>query len=104
MDRGAVYREKDIVEKCFDDLKNELDMKRLRIHSSKCMKSRLFIQFITMILLVAIRKRMRATELTTKYSVTQLLWELESLTTIQYSGRYKNKLSEVTKAEYSDLS
>ena len=63
------------------------------------MKSRLFIQFIAMILLAAIRKRMRETELTTKYSVTQLLWELESLTTIQYSGRYKNKLSEVTKAQ-----
>ena len=99
LDALAVYREKDIVEKCFDDLKNELDMRRLRIHGSKSMKNRLFIQFIAMILLAAIRKRMRETELTTKYSVTQLLWELESLTTIQYSGRYKNKLSEVTKAQ-----
>jgi hypothetical protein len=95
----AVYREKDIVEKCFDDLKNELDMRRLRVHGSKRMKSRLFIQFLAMILLAAIRKRMRETELANKYSVTQLLWELESLTTIYYSGRYKNKLSEVTKAQ-----
>jgi transposase len=100
LDALAVYREKDIIEKCFDDSKNELDKRRLRVHGSKrCMKSRLFIQFIAMILLAAIRKRMRETELTTKYSVTQLLWELESLTTIQYSGRYKNKLSEVTKAQ-----
>ncbi|MDX9803750.1 MAG: transposase [Dehalococcoidales bacterium] len=29
-----VYRTKDAVEKCFDDLKNHLDMKRLRTHSS----------------------------------------------------------------------
>ena len=29
-----IYRDKDVVEKCFDDLKNQLDMKRLRMHSS----------------------------------------------------------------------
>jgi hypothetical protein len=27
-----IYRDKDAVEKCFDDLKNQLDMKRLRTH------------------------------------------------------------------------
>jgi hypothetical protein len=42
---------------------------------------------------------MRETQLTTKYSVTLLLWELESLTTIHYSGRYKNKLAEVANAQ-----
>ena len=29
-----IYRMKDTVEKHFDDLKNDLDMKRLRIHSA----------------------------------------------------------------------
>ena len=28
-----IYRDKDVVEKCFSDLKNQLDMKRLRMHS-----------------------------------------------------------------------
>ena len=28
-----IYRNKDIVENCFDDLKNQLDMKRLRVHT-----------------------------------------------------------------------
>ena len=32
-----VYRRKDVVENCFDDLKNSLDMKRLQIHSSSTM-------------------------------------------------------------------
>ncbi len=50
----TVYREKDVVEKSFDDLKNELDMKRLRVHSSSRMKGRLFIQFIALILLTQI--------------------------------------------------
>ncbi|MBN1970685.1 MAG: transposase, partial [Candidatus Delongbacteria bacterium] len=44
-----IYRNKDVVENCFDDLKNHLDMKRIRVHSSKNMDSRLFIQFLALI-------------------------------------------------------
>ena len=35
LDALAVYHEKDIIEKCFDDSKNELDKRRLRVHGSK---------------------------------------------------------------------
>jgi transposase len=38
-----IYRRKKTVEHCFDDLKNTLDMKRLRIHLSQSIDSRLFI-------------------------------------------------------------
>ena len=41
-----IYRSKDAVEKNFDDLKNDLDMKRLRIHTQATMDGRIFIQFI----------------------------------------------------------
>jgi transposase len=51
-----VYRRRDVVENCFDDLKNALDMKRLRIHSSTAMDTRLFLQFLALILLSRIRK------------------------------------------------
>ena len=47
----AIYRRKDIVENCFDDLKNRLDMKRLRIHSSEVVDGRMFIQFIALTLI-----------------------------------------------------
>ena len=94
-----IYREKDVVEKCFDDLKNALDLKRLRVHKSKRMSSRLFIQFIALILLSAIRQTMINKLSKSRYSVQSLLWELESLTTIHYSGKYKNKRSEMTKAQ-----
>ena len=50
------YRRKESVECCFDDLKNSLDMNRLRIHSSQAMDSRLFIQFLSLILLSQLRK------------------------------------------------
>lgn len=94
-----VYREKDVIEKCFDDLKNELDCKRLRVHLSSRMQGRLFVQFIALILLSAIRQTIKSKMPKSNYSVRSLLWELESLTTIHYSGRYKNKLSLMTKAQ-----
>ncbi len=59
-----IYKEKDVIEKSFDDLKNELDMKRLRIHNSQRMKGRTFIQFIALIFLAQIRKTMWETPLT----------------------------------------
>jgi hypothetical protein len=50
-----IYRRKEKVENCFDDMKNQLDRKRLRIHSSQAMDSRLFVQFLALILLTKIR-------------------------------------------------
>lgn len=99
----SLYREKDVVEKCFDDLKNELDVKRLRVHRSKRMKSRLFIQFIALILLSRIRKTMKDSLPDSRHAVKSLLWELESLMTIHYTGKYKSKLSEMTKAQRLNL-
>jgi len=43
------YRDKDEVEKAFDNLKNVIDSKRLRVHLDESMKGRLFIQFISLI-------------------------------------------------------
>ena len=63
------------------------------------MKSRLFVQFIALILLSGMRTTMRDFLPNSKYTAKSLLWELESLTTIRYTAKYKNKLSEITKAQ-----
>jgi len=94
-----VYRDRDAVEKCFDDLKNQLDMKRLRIHSSTSMDGRLFVQFIALILMSALRKKMRETRFIEKYTTRELLQEMETLTKVRYSGRYGCVLTEITKPQ-----
>ena len=99
MEALKVYREKDAVEKCFDDLKNELDMNRLRVHSACRMQSRMFIQFIALILLSQVRKVIREKMPKSGYTAKGLMMEMESLTTIHYSGKYNNKLTEITKAQ-----
>lgn len=93
-----VYRGKDIIENCFDDLKNSLDMKRLRIHSSATMDSRLLIQFIALILISRIRtiasvakqnKEMRF------MTVREIMEAMECIVRITYSGRYGSTISEI---------
>jgi transposase len=44
-----IYRRKDVIEKGFDDLKNHLDMKRLRTHSGATADGKLFLAFVSLI-------------------------------------------------------
>ena len=99
-----VYRNKDIVEKCFDDLKNSIDMKRLRMHTRETIDGRLFVQFIALILTSALRSKMRTSSLIEKYTVRELLLEMEPLTQIRYTGKYGSIITEVTKPQREILS
>lgn len=44
------YQYRDGIERQFDDIKNQGDMKRLRVHSEHNLKARLFLQFLAQIL------------------------------------------------------
>lgn len=94
-----IYRNKDVVEKSFDDLKNQLDLKRLRMHSSGRMQARIYVQFIALILMSQIQKTIRDRKLSDRFSPKLLLGEMESLTQIHYAGKYKDVCSEVSKAQ-----
>ena len=94
-----IYRDKDVVEKSFNDLKNQLDMKRLRMHSSATADGRLFVQFIALIYMSALRKEMRKSGLIKQYTVRELLEEMATLTKVKYSGKYGYILTEVTKQQ-----
>ena len=50
---------RDYIEKDFDEMKNDLDMRRIRVHTDGRMRARLFIQFIAEIYLREIRFRIR---------------------------------------------
>ena len=91
------YRNKDVVEKSFDNLKNSLDLKRLRVHLEENMKGRLFIQFIALIFISYIQRIMNEKALGKFGSASGLLEELELLNVITFSGQYGRVTSELTK-------
>jgi transposase len=89
-----IYRNKDIVENCFDDLKNGLDMKRLRIHSSEAMDSRLFIQFLAVALMSKIRMVTKNSNELKYLSVREILEAMETVVRLTFSGRYGSAITE----------
>ncbi|OGV17761.1 MAG: hypothetical protein A2X47_03130 [Lentisphaerae bacterium GWF2_38_69] len=89
-----VYRAKDVVENSFDDLKNTLDMKRLRIHSSAAMDARLFLQFLALIYICRIRNIIQEDEVLRNLTVREVMEDMETLVQIKYSHRYGQLLTE----------
>jgi transposase len=80
----TVYRKRDVVENAFDDLKNHLDSKRLRIHSSSAMNSRLLIQFIALIYKSQIRKIAKNDSKINSLSISEIFDELCVLSQTTY--------------------
>jgi transposase len=75
----SFYRDKDKVEKIFDNTKNELNTNRLHSHSKTATEGRLFVKFISTILYQQITKVMKENDLFKKYSITELLKELSKI-------------------------
>lgn len=91
-----VYRAKDVVENCFDDLKNQMDMKRLRVHSSAAMDGRIFVQFLALILISRLREVLHANEELRNLTVRETMEAMESFAKITYSGRYGKLYTEAS--------
>jgi transposase len=89
-----IYRNKDLVEKSFDNLKNRLDLKRLRMHSANTMDSRIFLQFLALILISDIQHSMTEMEIIKNFSMRELMEHLESLIQIKYKGQCGKHYSE----------
>mgnify|MGYP005974452939 CR=1 FL=1 len=94
-DAMYVYKLRDGIEKRFDDLKNEEDMRRLRVHSAHNMQARLFIQFIAEILRCGVLKKLQDLAQSERreqfkklrnMTVTELLSEVDSLRRIRIAN------------------
>jgi len=91
-----IYRNKDVVENCFDDLKNHLDMKRLRVHTAATMDSRLFLQFLALIYISSIRNTAQADDKLKNLTTREVMEEMETFTKITYSNHYGQIFTETT--------
>jgi len=92
------YRQRDSVEKVFDNVKNELNGDRLKVHSQCNTNGRLFIKFLALIIYSEISKTMKEHKLFEKYSLKELLLELKKLK-ITLINANTSILSEITKKQ-----
>jgi hypothetical protein len=104
------YRERSFVEQCFDDMKNELDMGRLRTHNADTMRGRVLVQFLALILTAQIRTTLatawaerekvpKEDRLSRRYSLRELMLRLGSYRKTRFTGRYGEVVSTPTKAQ-----
>lgn len=91
-----LYRLKDAVEKSFDDLKNSLDEKRLRIRSNRALHGRVFIQFIALIIMARLRVIMKEHSEFSNYNVHELVAEMKTLKLVSIDGTIKKYKTEYT--------
>ena len=92
------YRNKDVVEKAFDNVKDRLDMRRMNVSSDLSLDGKLFVEFIALIFISYLHKAMLDAHLYTKYTMHELLDELEVIERFEREG-CKPQLGEMTKKQ-----
>ena len=83
----STYRSKDVVEKAFGNLKERLNCRRLLTSSDASTRGKLFVEFIALIFLSYINRKMQENGLYKEYTMEKLLLELESIQSICEPGR-----------------
>ncbi len=82
-----LYRNKDVVEKAFGNLKERLNLRRTLVSSEHSLNGKLFVEFIALIYLSYIKKQMQDTGLFKKYSLPGILDQLDLIECFDYPGK-----------------
>jgi transposase len=75
----SLYRSKDVVEKGFDVLKNDIELMPTNLRTNNSLSGYLFVAFLALILRMKLTRLMVNAELNKRYSVEGLLTELEKI-------------------------
>lgn len=99
------YKNKDLIEKAFGNLKERLNMRRALVSSEESLNGKLFIQFIALIYLSYIKKKMQEKELFKSFTLQGILDELDTIECFEEEGK-KIQMGEILKKQeniYLDL-
>jgi hypothetical protein len=97
------YSTRDHIEKDFDEMKNELDMKRIRVHTDGRMTARLFIQFLAEIYMREIRVCMNGSDDCKKLTRSQIFNHIKAIYKVKFKGKYKDIYPVLSKIQRSIL-
>ncbi|OPL09413.1 MAG: transposase [delta proteobacterium ML8_F1] len=96
----SLYRSKDIVEKGFGNLKERLNFRRMQVSSELSLNGKLFVEFVALIYLSYIKKKMQDAGLFEKWTLQGLLDELDTIERFE-CPEHGRLLGEVTKKQES---
>jgi transposase len=93
-----IYRNKDLVEKAFGNLKERLSFNRLAVSSNLSLDGKLFVEFIALIFLSYIKKKMQDKNLFRTFTMQELFDELDIIECFEQPGKTL-RIGEVTKKQ-----
>ena len=93
-----IYRNKDLVEKAFENLKERLNLRRVAVSSEQSLDGKLFVQFIALIYLSYITKKMQESNLFKDYTMQEVLDEFDIIECFELPGRHL-QVGETTKRQ-----
>ena len=80
------YRNRDLVEKAFGNLKEKLNLRRALVSSETSLSGKLFVEFIALIYLSYIKKQMQDNNLFKDYTMQQVLDKLDVIECFENPG------------------
>ncbi len=93
-----LYRNKDLIEKAFGNLKERLNFRRTRVSSESSLDGKLFVTFVALIYLSYVKKKMQENNLFSKYTLQSLLDELDVIECFE-QPEHKRLWGEITKKQ-----
>ncbi|SFL74536.1 IS1634 family transposase [Pelosinus propionicus] len=93
-----LFRTKDLIENAFGDLKERLNLCRISAAAEENLEDKLFVQFVALIYISYIKKAMEDNGLLKKYTMKELLDELDIIEYYHQYGNYYH-LSEITEKQ-----
>ena len=101
----ALYRMRDIIEKAFWNIKERLNLRRTLTSSESSLEGKLFVEFVALIYLSYIKKKMDEAGLFSRYTMHELMDELDVIECFTEPGKAPIQGEVLTKQEqlYRDL-
>jgi transposase len=93
-----IYRRKDVVEKCFDNLKNAIDMKRIRTHNTESSDGKIFIAFVSLILRSILENVIGTYNRKNNMTIEKVMKELSKIRVVSFANG-KSLLNPITKKQ-----
>jgi transposase len=94
-----LYRNKDVIEKAFGNLKELLNMRRTLVSTEQSLEGKLFVQFVALIYISYIKKQMQESGLFKNYTLQGALDKLDVIECFETPGQ-KLRVGELLQKQY----
>jgi len=98
----AIYRRRDVIEKSFDEIKNHIDMKRLRTHGDATTDGKLFCAFLALIITAHIQSVLSPVMRERSWSKNRVIHELDKIRVVT-TGQGTRLMNPISKTQRSIL-